>query len=593
MKEVTQEVENAAFENDSEVQIGYETTEDEVPRSYFYSARFIGSWLAIGFFAMGGFGGFGLIAPVLSDIKADIGPDTGSLSNWLALVYTLCLAVGSTLVGRITDIFGRRWFFIIGAAIGMIGAIVCATAKNLPICIGGQTLIGVSSAISFAYPFAIAELVPVRARFYVTGSMYIFSIPVSPFTAATGTAFVLYTEQGWRWCYWMLLIINGIAAILLVSFYYPPTFHMKHGADSKMLYLKNFDYVGLFLYTAGLVLFILGINWGGSQYPWKSAAVISTIVIGLLCLASLFIYETKARLKESLIPMHIFLDRAWIFSILVLAIGASIYYSMAIVWPIMSTTVYTGDRMTSAWIACASAAGTSFGAMASGAFSKYVGWAKYQCIVSITIGGVLIASCANSTEQTKASTIARVALGTFAVGWTELQTQTLAGICIKDVRDIGVATGLAGSIRSAISAVAQAIYITVLSTRLTTTIPAVVVPAVEEAGLPQTSVLDYLAAASQGTAAAFANVQGITPQILAAGAEAYKVAYAQAFKTVFLTTIAFSAVAVVLSLWIPNVERLMTNKIGVTLHGRSGGLKVAASPDQEQVDPSRLDSKSM
>jgi MFS family permease len=197
----------SSSKGDSSPQIGFETSEDELPRGYYFSPRFIGSYLALGFFAMGGFGGFGLIAPVLDAIAKDIGnPLNPSQVNWLALVYTLCLAVGGTLVGRFTDIFGRRWFFIAGAALGVVGAIVCATAKNIPVAIGGQTLIGLSSAISFAYPFAIAELVPMRTRFIVTGSMYLFAIPVSPFTAITGNAFVIYTAQGWRWCYWTLLI---------------------------------------------------------------------------------------------------------------------------------------------------------------------------------------------------------------------------------------------------------------------------------------------------------------------------------------------------------------------------------------------------
>jgi hypothetical protein len=177
---------------------------------------------------------------------------------------------------------------------------------------------------------------------------------------------------------------------------------------------------------------------------------------------------------------------------------------------------------------------------------------------------------AATTPETKSMAIAFVTVGTFAVGWAELQTQTLIAICVKDVREIGTATGLGGSIRSAVSSVASAIYIAVLTNRLTTTIPARVVPAIVGAGLPQTSIPSYFEAAAAGTAAAFAEVKGITPTIIAAGGAAYKVAYSQAFNTVFLTTIAFSALGIILAFGIPNVEKLMTNKIGVTLHNRKG-----------------------
>jgi MFS family permease len=42
------------------------------------------------------------------------------------------LAVGLLLVGRLSDIFGRRWFFIGGTILGAIGAAVAGTAKTIP-----------------------------------------------------------------------------------------------------------------------------------------------------------------------------------------------------------------------------------------------------------------------------------------------------------------------------------------------------------------------------------------------------------------------------------------------------------------------------
>jgi MFS family permease len=55
------------------------------------------------------------------------------------------------LVGRITDIFGRRWFFIIGCAVATLGSIVCATAPNVPALIAGETLIGIGGSVQLSY----------------------------------------------------------------------------------------------------------------------------------------------------------------------------------------------------------------------------------------------------------------------------------------------------------------------------------------------------------------------------------------------------------------------------------------------------------
>lgn len=44
------------------------------------------------------------------------------------------------------------------------------------------------------------------------------------------------------------------------------------------------DFVGIVLFVAGLLLFLMGLSWGGQLYPWRSAHVIATIVVGLVLL---------------------------------------------------------------------------------------------------------------------------------------------------------------------------------------------------------------------------------------------------------------------------------------------------------------------
>lgn len=133
---------------------GFETDIDELPKGYFTSIQFIGSYLGVGMNLMGSTAGFAIIAPVLSQIDVAIGPGP---VTWLALVYTLGLAIGLTLVGRLSDIFGRRWFFISGVALGVIGSIIGATANTIPVLIGGQTLIGLSASTGYSYAFVIGE----------------------------------------------------------------------------------------------------------------------------------------------------------------------------------------------------------------------------------------------------------------------------------------------------------------------------------------------------------------------------------------------------------------------------------------------------
>jgi hypothetical protein len=152
------------------------------------------------------------------------------------------------------------------------------------------------------------------------------------------------------------------------------------------------------------------------------------------------------------------------------------------------------------------------------------------------------------------------------MGWMEVVGLAITGIAIRDQAEIGTAVGVAGSMRSTVSTIASTIYTAILTNRLEKTIPHEVPPKLIAAGLPASSVSSFLSAITVGTPAAFGKVHGLTASIEAIGIAAYKVASSHAYQTVFYSTIAFSVLAVLLSLLTPNVEDQMTDRVIATLH---------------------------
>ena len=125
---------------------------------------------------------------------------------------------------------------------------------------------------------------------------------------------------------------------------------------------------------------------------------------------------------------------------------------------------------------------------------------------------------------------------------------------------------------------AASVYVVVLTNRLTADIPARVPAAVVKAGLPAASVPAFLEGFTTGN---FTDVKGLTPSITVVGVQAYKLASASAYQTVFLTSIAFTGLAVIVAFWAPNVEDKMTGQVATTLHGKEGGV-VGASKFEEK-----------
>jgi len=230
----------------------------------------------------------------------------------------------------------------------------------------------------------------------------------------------------------------------------------------------------------------------------------------------------------------------------------------------------------------------------SGALTVAIGSARYQCMVVLVLGGVFLAGrsslllfginvvlshmgprlkdCtanAYSTSSTLVGSSCLMAFASFFIGWNEALCLTNAGVEVEDQQEIGTAVGMAGSLRSAISTVAASVYVVVLTNRLGQTVPAEVPPAIVSAGLPAGSAAAFLGGLTTGD---FSTVPDLTPDILSVGLAAYKLASAHAYKTVFLVSIAFSGIAVIITAWAPNVEDKMTSEVATILYAKEGQI---------------------
>ena len=262
----------------------------------------------------------------------------------------------------------------------------------------------------------------------------------------------------------------------------------------------------------------MGISWGGILHPWKSAHTLSAIIIGGVLLLAFFLWEAYMPLKEPLLPMYLFRNRGWCVSVILWSIGASIYYALALLWPSMVATLYKNSHgyMWVGWISCISNCGILFG--------EFVGaWGRRRTDIQIpivfTCGSVLLAAMAACKPDTPVMACVLAFFATAFIGYNEILNSTVATISIDDQREIGTATGAGGSARSFISTVCSTVYTVVLTNRLAATIPALVPPAVVAAGLPASSVAEFIGAITVGTPA-LEDVPGITTAIEVAGISA-------------------------------------------------------------------------
>ncbi|CAK7231301.1 hypothetical protein SBRCBS47491_007883 [Sporothrix bragantina] len=542
---------------------------DNLPPNYYRSPRFLGSVAAASLSAVSAYLGWVMPANILGVINADIGPSANV--TWVAISYTLCYSVSATLVGRLSDIFGRRWFFVLGNLFAVVASILGATAHSISQLIVSGCFTGLAATFQLAFPIVLGELVPYKSRAYVNGFVFACCLPISAFGTIIARTLASNTALSWRWCYYLNLITSAIAVVLYVLFYHPPRFNMLHTKRSKWNELKRLDFGGLILFTAGLVLFLIGLSWGGQSYPWKSAKVIATIVVGALCLVAFGFYEALMPLSHPLIPMSLFYNRAYVALVLCATVCSMIYYSINIIWPTEISALFTTDSQMIGWLSCTIGSGTVFGQVVAGFTTKRIGKLRWQLIICEACVTIFIGMLAAVNADRKALAIAGTVIGSFFVGYVELVTLTCAPMACA-AEDIGLATGVLSSIRAAGGSLATAIYVTILDNKLDSYMPKDISAAALDSGLPESSLDAFVPAFTAGNTTALDAIPGVNSTILDAAALGLQQAYASSFKVVFLATIAFGACATIAALFAPNMEDKMTDEVARKLQGVNGGV---------------------
>ncbi|KAM0327090.1 hypothetical protein ACHAQA_006217 [Verticillium albo-atrum] len=548
---------------------------DNLPPGYFYSPRFIGCMTGFCLSAISAYIFLILPTNVLTYINADIGPSP--YISWVNIARTLGLSFCYTILGRLSDLFGRRWFFIGGNCVALIGIIVCAFAQNVNSLIIGAAVYGVGETVQLSFNVAIGELVPNKYRPMILSFVFLTNAPIATFGPIIARKFVNTPGLGWRWCFYINIICVGLTIVLLYLFYHPPTFDLLHERKTKRQLMKELDYLGIFLWTAGLTLLLMGVSWGGNMYPWKSAPTISSLLLGVGLLTALFFWEGYADLKYPAIPVKFFLNRGWFSLVICATVASMFYYSAVLLWPQQVQALYTRDITYAGWLSTTVASSTALGQIVAGAIVKWGGNVRYWIIFSTFAMVGFVGALASLTPDTKNTGIALTILGPFFVGFIELAALALAPLYCKPA-DIGLASGLLASIRSAGGSIAVAVYTTILANRLATTIPGNIAGPAIEAGLPADQVGALAAAARSGTMATF---PGITDAIQDAVRAVLPTAYSQAFKTVYLASLGFGGIAIVGCLFSKDAQKHLTDRVERRMGDGKKKSEVAAKTVEE------------
>jgi hypothetical protein len=278
-------------------------------------------------------------------------------------------------------------------------------------------------------------------------------------------------------------------------------------------------------------------------------------------------------------PPRLFKNKGFVGIVLIATIGAMVYYSMTIIWPTIIMTLYTTNDLEVGWQSSVVGGGILLGQIIAGFAISYVPKVKAQTVAAAVFSFIFITALCSISADRWAATIALGTLGLVAIGYVD--NIAFPGVTLViEPQDIGLATGVMGSIRALGGAVAQALYVSVLNTKLNEYIPSYVTPAATGAGLPQSSLPQLF----QGiTAGSFTGVPGINNAVIGAVGAALKLAYTDAFKIIFYCTIPFSILMIAASFMVPDMDKLLGQNVARRLNAGGAKQKTTEVANKEVV----------
>ena len=242
-----------------------------------------------------------------------IGRSFGDLQNvpWVATAYLLTGTAVTPVVGKLSDIHGRRATMLAAISVFLVGSILSALAPSLVVLILGRAVQGFGGGSLIVVAMTIlGDIVAPKDR----AKYYTYFVVVFASAGAAGPALGGFLAQylDWTVIFWINLPL-GLLSLLVsnVQLRRLP----RHGAPHRL------DLVGAGMVMVATAALMAAIDLGGNRFDWGSAPI-----LGLAALSAASWAGFAARLRtalEPLVPLGVLSNPVVIFAVLANAMGAS------------------------------------------------------------------------------------------------------------------------------------------------------------------------------------------------------------------------------------------------------------------------------
>jgi EmrB/QacA subfamily drug resistance transporter len=526
-----------------------------------------------------------IVATAIRTISDDL--NGLSLQAWATTAYLITSTLTTPLYGKLSDLYGRRPFFLFAITVFLIGSALSGLSQSMYQLALFRGLQGIGAGGLFSLALAIiGDIVPPRERakyqgyfLAVFGTSSVLGPVVGGFLAGTDS---ILGVTGWRWVFLVNLPI-GAVSLALVS----RVLHLPHTRRDHKI-----DYPGALALAIALVP-LLVVAEQGREWGWLSTGAVACYALGMVGIVAFLIAE-RFYGDDALLPLRLFRGKTFgIGAILNFMVGAGMFGGMAAL-PLYMQIVKGKTPTMAGLLLLPLMVGIMSGSMISGLTIARTGRYKWFPIagLSLLVVGLLLLSRVNADTSMLVIDTYGLIFG-LGLGFN-MQTLVLAIQNAVPPQDMGVATSSATFFRQMGGTLGTAMSLSVLfgsvQDKITTAFKAAATTPQFQSALHDPTVLQNpanqpvltaLTAAQQGGRSTMSSgvlndssfINHLDPRL----ARPFLVGFAQSIDLVFLLGAAVLLLAFIVVWFLPE-ERLRTQS-GIQARQAQEAAAAAAAGD--------------
>lgn len=391
-----------------------------------------------------------ITSAAISHIIKDIG-GFGQMS-WIFTAYMLAATSTMLVFGKMSDLFGRKRFYLIGISTFLIGSALCGIAQDIGQLILFRVIQGIGSGAIFPISFTIIYTIFADPKQAAKMSGIFAGIFGLSSVAGPQIGTLLSEYFGWRWCFYVNVPIGIISFITLL-------WGLKESRSDRR---PKIDYLGTLFLIVSTVSLMLALEWGGKDFAWSSWPIIGLFATAIIVGFVFILVEREA--EEPILPLQLFRNRMVLGTTIACLCQGAVMFAAITYLPIFSVVVL--GQANSNGLLTPMMFSLMVGAVTFGMLQAFF---SFRTLMAFSMASAIVVSYLLSTVPHNASalhmTLLMIALGFTAIGPLMSIAQNAVAFSV-DKKYIGISSSVVGFWRNIGGVLGASIMATIVNNNL-------------------------------------------------------------------------------------------------------------------------------